>query len=363
MKNSRSERWIRILPSLISVLIGLLLGWYLLFITKPLDSFGGLGIILTGGFTDGLQGALLWLYTATPIILTGMSVAFSIKTGLFNIGASGQFTAGACAAVITSCCLPAAFPPFLNTLLAMIAGVAAGALCGAVTGAMKARFKVSEVISGIMFNYIVMLLSNLLIKKFAYNSSFNRSADIPSSAALPGNIIFPIAVVTVLIMKFILDKTTLGYELKTIGKNRNAGIYAGINDRKSILLAMAIAGALAGLGGTLMYMSSYGDHIEVVETVMQQGFDGISVALLGMSSPAGVIIAGLFIAHITVGGNYLQLYSYTPDVVNMIVAIIVYCGALVIPIRVLIGNAIKSREVRKEKQAEIDRIRGKEAEA
>ena len=363
MKNNSFEKFIKILPSLISVFIGLVLGWYLLFITKPLDSFGGLGVILAGGFTDGLPGAILWLYTATPIILTGMSVAFSIRTGLFNIGASGQFTAGACASVITSCCLPETFPPLFNTLLAILAGIAAGALCGAIVGAMKAYFGVSEVITGIMFNYIVMLLANLLIKSFAYNSTFNRSADIPTSAAISGNFIFPIAVAAVLVIKFILDRTALGYELKIIGKNRNAGIYAGINDKKSILLAMAFAGALAGMGGTLMFMSNYGDHIQVVETVMQQGFDGISVALLGMSSPIGVIIAGLFIAHITVGGSYLQLYSYTPDVVSMIVAIIVYCGALVLPIKIIIENIIRDREVQKEKQAKIDRIRGKEVEA
>lgn len=373
-KEERRKKLIKILPSLISVCIGLVFGWYLLFLTKPADSLGGLGTILAGGFSDGPGGIGTWLYTATPIILTGMSVGFSIKTGLFNIGASGQFTAGACAAIVTACNFPT-LPPFLHTLLAVLAGTLAGALWGALVGMLKALFGVSEVITGIMFNYIAMLLTNLIIKNCAYNSYFNRSADIPTnlllSESLLGkifpatkiNVIFVIAVIVVLIIKFILDKTSLGYELKIIGKNRYAGIYAGINDKKSILCAMALAGALAGLGGTLMFMSNYGDHIVIVDTVMQQGFDGISVALLGMSSPIGIIIAGLFIAHITIGGSNLQLFSYTPDVVNMIVAIIVYCGALVIPIRAFIDNIEREREQKKEKEARIERIRGKEAKA
>ncbi len=361
-KEDRKKAFVKVLPSLFSVLIGLIVGWYLLFITKPADSFGGFGMILAGALSDGKEGFGYWLYAATPIILTGMSVGFSIKTGLFNIGASGQYTAGACAAILTAIYFPS-LPPILHTLLAVLAGVLAGALFGAFIGFLKAYCGVSEIITGIMFNYIAMLLTNLLLKNYAYNSSFNRSADVPSELLLGDslvgrlfpemkiNIIFAIAVIAVIIIKFILDKTTLGYELKIIGKNRYAGIYAGINDKRSIISAMAISGALAGLGGALVFMCDYGNHIKIVETVMQQGFDGISVALLGMCSPVGIIIAGLFISYITAGGNNLMLFGYTPDVIRMIVAIIVYCGALVIPIRVFIERIIKEKEIRKEADA------------
>ena len=364
-KEDRKKAFVRVLPSLFSVLIGLIAGWYLLFITKPVDSLGGFGVILAGGLSDGMEGFGFWLYTATPIILTGMSVGFSIKTGLFNIGASGQYTAGACAAILTAIYFPS-IPPFLHTLLAVLAGVLAGTLFGALIGILKAYCKVSEVITGIMFNYIVMLLTNLLLKNYAYNSSFNRSADIPSELMLGESligkllpdinisVIFVIAVIAVIIIKFILDKTTLGYELKIIGKNRYAGIYAGINDKVSIISAMAISGALAGLGGALVFMCDYGNHIKIVETVMQQGFDGISVALLGMCSPVGILIAGLFISYITAGGNNLLLFGYTPDVINMIVAIIVYCGALVVPIRVFVEHIIKEKEIKKDKLKNVD---------
>lgn len=363
MKSDKKKILMSILPSVVAVLAGLLLGWYLMFLTRPVDSFGGLVTILTGGLSDKAEGIGTLLYTATPIILTGMSVGCSIQTGLFNIGASGQLTAGGIAAILVACNVTD-MPPVVITILAMLTGVFAGVLWGALSGALKAYFKVNEVISGIMLNYICMLIGNILIKTYAYNRTFNRSADIPKAVMLgdsllgkmlPGSrisIIFFISIVTVLVIKFILDRTTFGYELKLTGKNKYAGIYAGINDKKNTILAMAICGALSGLAGALVYLSTFGDHISIVESVSPLGFTGISVALLGMSNPLGIIAAGLFIAHITVGGTYLQLFSYTPDVVNMIIGVIVFCGALVIPIRVFFEQLMKKRE-RAKKEAKV----------
>lgn len=374
MKTDKTEKLLRILPSAAAVLIGLILGWYIMFLTKPVDSFGGLLTILLGGLRDGAEGIGIWLYTAAPIILTGMSVGCSMKTGLFNIGASGQFTVGGFAAILTAVKLTS-LAPLAVTVTAVLAGILAGAIWGALTGFLKAYFKVNEVISGIMFNYIGMLLVNILTKEYVYNPDFNRSADIPEKVMLgdsllgkliPGSkisVIFILAIIAVIIVKLMLDKTTLGYELKITGQNRYAGIYAGINDRKSIILAMAICGALSGLAGALIYLSSFGDHIVVVETINQWGFTGISVALLGMSNPIGIIAAGLFIAHITVGGNCLQLYSYTPDVVNMIISVMVFCGALVIPIRMIIERALKKKCKEKNPAIADDSEKGKEAEA
>lgn len=374
MKSNKREKLLAILPSIISVLAGLIFGWYLMFLTKPSDALGGLGTILFGGILDGAPGIGTWLYTATPIILTGLSVGCSIKTGLFNIGASGQFTVGGFTAILVACKVTG-LPPVLVSVLAVFAGMAAGALWGAIAGAMKAYFSVNEVISGIMLNYTGMLLVNVLIKKLVYNPAFNRSADIPDAIKLGDSLIgrviagsrigiaFTITIITVLIVKFMFDKTCFGYELKVTGKNRFAGIYAGINDKKSIILSMTICGALSGLAGTLVYLSSFGDHIMVLENILPFGFTGISVALLGMSDPIGIIIAGLFIAHIQVGGAYLQLYSYTPDVVDMIIGIIVFCGALVIPVRSLIEYSLKNREKMRGKAAAGISAEGKEAEA
>lgn len=361
MKQDKRKLFLEILPSIIAILIGLLCGWYVMFVTNPVDSWGGIWTIIKGAFNAGRGSVGQLFYTAAPIVLTGMAVGFSIKTGLFNIGASGQFTVGAFAAILVGC-KATALPAGIHCAAAILAGMTAGALWGFISGALKAYFGVNEIISGIMLNYTGMLLVNLLIKTFVYDSVFNRSADVAEGAQLssgftesflPGshlNLAFVFAVAAVIIIKIILDRTTLGYELKITGKNRFAGVYAGIDDKKSIILAMIISGALAGLGGALMYLCDFGDHIVVVEEVLPQGFSGISVALLGMCDPIGIIIAGLFISYITVGGNYLQLYSFTPEVVKMIIAIIVFCGALVLPIREIINSRMSKKS--KEEEAE-----------
>ncbi len=360
MKNEKlRENFFKILPSIVSVIIGLIIGFYILLLTDAKDAASGMALILSGGFTDGPAGLGQVLYTATPIILTGLSVGFSFKTGLFNIGASGQFTVGAFTAILigVKCTF---LPGALHAAAAIIGGMLAGALWGLIAGMLKSFFKVSEVISGIMLNYTGMLLVNLMIKTFIYNQAYNRSESVADTAILsssflnkilPGcniNIGIFLAIAAVIAVKIILSKTTFGYELKVTGKNPFAGLYAGINDKKSVLSSMAISGALAGLGGALMYLSDFGDHIFVLENVLQQGFTGISVALLGISEPIGILIAGIFIAYITVGGNFLQLYGFTPDIVDMIIGAIIYCGALALPVKMLIGK-ISDRKKKKEK--------------
>lgn len=279
MKKNFSDNLKAVLPSLIAVLLGLLLGWFLLFITNPANSFGGILTILSGCLSDGVSGIGNFLYAATPILLTGMAVGFSIKTGLFNIGASGQFTVGAFAAIFVGCKFTF-LPPVIHSIVAILCGILSGAFWGYISGALKAHFKINEVISGIMLNYIAMLLVNLLIKKSIYNESFNRSADIADSAMLkadlfdsflPGSkvsIAFFIALAAVLIIRFVLNRTTLGYELKITGKNPLAGVYSGMKSTKNTIISMTVSGALAGLGGALMFLCDFGDHILVVENIL-----------------------------------------------------------------------------------------------
>ena len=347
MKTDKQKKWIRFVPPLISIVIGIVLGWYILFLTNPADAFAGMGTVLLGGFNEGISGIGTVLYTAAPIIFTGLSVGFAMKTGLFNIGASGQFTAGAITAIfIGANCT--ALPAGLHAVIAVLAGILAGAAWGALTGILKAQFRVSEVIAGIMLNYVAMLLTNLLIKTYLYDEAFNRTVSVAPSAEihsdaldflLPGSrvsVIFFVAVLTALLVKLLIDRTTFGYGLKTTGRNPFAAQAAGISTKANIALTLAISGALAGLGGALMFLSDFNDHIMAAENILPQGFTGISVALLGLSDPIGIIFAGLFIAYLTVGGNYLQLFAYTPDVVDMIVAVIIFCGALVVPIELFI---------------------------
>ncbi len=355
MKNNKQEKLIKTIPSVISIIIGIVLGWYILFLMNPSDSFAGIRTVLLGGFNEGVAGIGSVLYTATPIIMTGLSVGFSMKTGLFNIGASGQFTAGAFTAILVGVkctMLPAGF----HAVAAVLAGTLAGTLWGMLTGVLKAYFRVSEVISGIMLNYVAMLLTNLLIKNYIYDETFNRSLPVAPTAEIPSNVldfilpeshvnvIFFAALLIALLVKALLDKSTFGYSLKTTGRNAFAAQAAGIPTKTNIALTPAISGALAGIGGALMFLCDFGDHIPASETVLQQGFTGISVALLGLSDPIGIVIAGLFIAYLTVGGNYLQLFAYTPDAVDMIVAVIIFCGAFVVPIQMFIRAWIRKKK-------------------
>jgi len=135
-----------------------------------------------------------------------------------------------------------------------------------------------------------------------------------------------------------LQKTTFGYELKACGSNKNASKYAGINEKKSIIFSMVIAGALSGLGGGLLYLSGSGKYLQVLDILSPEGFSGISVALLGMSHPIGILFSGLFIAHLTVGGFNIQLYNFVPEVIDMIIAVIIYCGAFALLFKQLINK-------------------------
>ena len=304
-------------------------------------------MILQGGFTDGISGIGQMLYIATPIIMTGLSVGFAFQTGLFNIGVSGQFTAGAFAAVYVG--VKCTFlPAGLHCLAALLAAVLAGAFWGLIPGLLKAYRNVNEVIASIMMNYIGMYLVNLLVRENIYDQLKNQSMQVAAGANLPKaglDRLFPgsdinagilIVIAFVILIYILLNKTTFGYELKACGKNRDASLYAGINARKNIVLSMVISGALAGMGGALLYLSGSGKYLQVLDIISPEGFSGISIALLGLSNPIGILFAGLFIGHITVGGNNMQLFDFVPEVIDMIIAAIIYCGALSLLFRNLI---------------------------
>jgi simple sugar transport system permease protein len=147
-------------------------------------------------------------------------------------------------------------------------------------------------------------------------------------------------------MYIILEKTTFGYELKACGHNRFAAKYAGINETRSIVLSMAIAGMLAGVGGALFYLSGAGVYIEVVDVLAAQGFTGISVSLLGMSNPIGILFSGIFIAWLQIGGFYMQRYSFVPEFIQIITAIIIYCSAA----SLLIRNYMELKQLKKDEK-------------
>lgn len=324
------------LSSVVAIAVGLLFGLIILLISNPAQAFAGFTTILTGAFRD-LRSVGRVMYFATPIILTGLSVGFAFKTGLFNIGTPGQFIMGAFGAVYVGIKFPQLGGG--HWLVALLAALALGGLWALLPGILKAFANVHEVIASIMMNYIGMYLVNYLVLNTVYDRLRNQSLGVAKSAVIPKlglDKIFPrsnvnagffIAIIAVVVIYIILKKTTFGYELKAVGFNRDASKYAGINEKRSIILSMVIAGALAGLGGGLLYLAGTGKYIEVVDVLAAEGFTGIPVALLGMSNPIGVLFAGLFIGFITVGGDYMQLYDFVPEIIDIIIASIIYFSA------------------------------------
>lgn len=359
-KLSDGEGIVNFSSSIIAIACGLLFGLAILLISNPAQAFSGIMMILQGGFTDGVQGIGQMLYLATPIIMTGLSVGFAFKTGLFNIGASGQFTAGAFAAVYAGVKFTF-LPPGFHCLAALLAALLAGAVWGMVPGFLKAFFNVNEVIASIMMNYIGMYLVNMLIRQTVYDQVKNQTLPVAAGANLPKagldklfpgtniNIGILIAVCFVILVHIVLNKTTFGYELKACGKNSRASKYAGINEKRNIVLSMAIAGALSGIGGALLYLADSGRYMQVLDVIAAEGFSGISVALLGLSNPAGILFAGLFIGHITVGGYNMQLFDFVPEVIDIIIAAIIYCGALSLLFKELINRLQMRRSCKSDK--------------
>lgn len=362
-----SDEFNNVMSSIFAILIGLLFGFIILLVSNPSQAVDGLIIIFKGGFSTGGKGMGQVLYFATPLILTGLSVGFAFKTGLFNIGASGQFIMGAFAAIyigVKWTFLPAP----MHWIVALLAAALVGGLWALIPGLMKAYLNVHEVISTIMMNYIGMYMANFLVKLTVYDSMKAQSLNVANTCVLPKmgldhifynnlgggkdlstiNAGIYIAIIVAIIMYVLLNKTTFGYELKACGYNSDACKYAGINEKRNIVLSMVISGALAGLGGGLLYLSgANGRHIEVVDILASEGFNGIPVALLGLSNPIGIIFSAIFISYITLGGDYLQRLDYAPEIIEIIIACIIYFSAFSLILRKIIPSLIKHKAEKK----------------
>ena len=328
-----------VMAALLCILIGLAVGFLVLLAINPAHAWAdGFVRILKGGFHDAPYGVGKELANAAPLIMTGLSVGFAFKTGLFNIGAAGQYTLGAYGALY--CAIMLKLPWFV----CLLAGI-----WGAIPGFFKAYFNINEVITSIMFNWIGLYLVNELVYQNGtgpmYDVRNTRTLNLGKNADFAQSVIpdfglnklfqtnsttiaiFLAAVVAILIW-VVLNKTTFGYELKAVGLNKSAARYAGINEKKNIILSMAIAGALAGFGAGLFYLSNVGQWNPLNSTSLPaMGFNGISVALLASSNPIGTIFSALFISHISVGGTFLSTKYYPTEIADLISGIIIYLCA------------------------------------
>lgn len=355
-KIKKTRDYSKLLASVIAVLLGLLVGFIVLMFTDPTRAWGGFRTLLLGGQPHGgIKAVGNILYQATPIMMTGLAVAFAFKAGVFNIGGPGQFIVGAFAAVFTAIKFTW-LPDALRWVVPLLCATLAGALWALIPGLLKAHFNVNVVISTIMMNYVGMYVVNYLVRSYIYDSSKGQSRPVPSVAQLPKaglDKIFPgssvhigflIAIAVAILVHFLLNKTVFGYEIKACGMNPDACKYAGVNEKRNIVSAIMISGAIMGLGGALLYLAATGKHIVVVDKQAAEGFNGIAVALLANSSPLGVILSSIFIGYITVGGNFMQIYGFVPEIVDIIIAVIIYFAAFVY----LISNRIQQKRLDRE---------------
>ena len=359
--------------SVLAVLAGLLAGFIILLASNSAQAGEGFLKIVTGGFSNMYDVGMVLSY-ATPIVLTGLSVGFAGKTGLFNIGASGQFTFGMFSAIVVA--VHCSFlPDALRCIAALLAGVLAGAIWGMIPGMLKAWRNVHEVISCIMMNFIGMYLVNYLIKEVGvYDQLRNFTTRVPKSAELPrlgmdslfstttengalrlssaGSGIL-IAIAACIILYIVLEKTKFGYELKSCGFNRDAARYAGVNENRGIIMSMVIAGGMAGLGGAVVALSGTGTGIQVVDVLAPEGFMGIPVALLGLNNPIGIVFSGLLVAHLTQGGFLLQRLNFAPEIIEIIIAVIIYFSALALLFKGAVTFIMRERKKKELSHSEI----------
>ncbi len=381
-----------VLATLISILIGLAAGSLLMLIVGIFDAkiglsgaWDGIRLVFIGLFNTGRDavGAMTFgfnptnfgnmLFRAIPLILTGLSVALAYKTGLFNIGASGQYLAGTAATLFTALSIPTSVvPAWIVWLLAFLAGILAGALWGAIPGLLKATLNINEVLACIMTNWIaanvvtwIFDLSNLknvtegTKTAYIYKTSFNgvETAKLGLDKVFPGSQVnsgILIAILIAVLVYIVMTRTTFGYELKACGSNRHAARYAGIKDKRSIVLSMALAGALSGAAAALYYLSGNPEFFwSTYQSLPAAGFNGIAVALLGACNPIAVIFTGIFMSMLQVIGSQVTfLTPFNEYITDVIIAVIVYLSAFSLVIRMWIaGRGKKKRAPKADKAA------------
>ena len=341
--------------TIIAIIAGLLIGAVFLMIAgiSPAVAYGKL---FSSIFSKPKY--LVWtLVYASPLIFTGLSVAFSFRTGVFNIGAEGQFVIGGLVACVLGIVLK--LPAGLHAIVCLVAAAAAGCIWSLIVGVLKVKRGIHEVLSFIMFNWIAFYLSNYVVNlPGIHRDSSEATQDVAASARL----LMPeglrstldcsnahwgivLAVIAAVIIWVIIEKTTLGYKLKAVGFNSNGAEYGGIDANKSILTALGISGLLSGLGGAVQVLGMAG---RLSQFAGQEGFgfEGITVALIGSSNPIGCIFSGLFYGAMKYGGSKLSIVKAPSEVVDIIMGCIVLLIAIAHVFKVFVLKAAKKKEAK-----------------
>lgn len=347
-----------LIASLICIILGLFIGYIVLLFINPSGAGKAIITVIRNFLTYKQPASQIKYFGNTlvktaPLLLCSLSILFAYKVGLFNIGVAGQYCAGVALGLYAALGWGWSWLPCV--LIAMLGG----AVLGAISGILKSYCNVNEVISGIMLNWITLYLTNMLLTNVKEETSpytfvldrTNRKALLPQAGLqniFKGNqyvsIAIIISVVVAIAVWVILEKTRFGYELRATGNNRNAAKYCGMAEKRNIILTLVIAGALAGMGASLLYLTGYEQWQCSTSAVPGMGFNGIAAAFLGGLSPIGAILSSFFIQHITAGGAYVDKTMYCAQISDLISSIIIYLCGFVLFMKYAMGRAIAQRD-------------------
>ena len=347
-----------LLASLACVVLGLLIGYIVLLFINPNGAGEAIAAVMKNflnysKFATQAKYLGNTLVKTAPLLLCALSILFSYKVGLFNIGAAGQYCAGVALSLYAALAWGWGWLPCM--LLAMLGGM----VLGAVSGLLKSYCNVNEVISGIMLNWIVLYLTNMLLTNVKEETSpytfvlahKNPSAVLPTlglGSLLNNNqyvgLALPLSILAAVLVWVVLEKTRFGYELRATGNNKNAAKYCGMAEKRNIILTLVISGALAGMGAAMLYLTGYEQWQCSTSSVPGMGFNGIAAAFLGGLNPFGTILASFFIQHITAGGAYVDKTMYCAQISDLISALIIYLCGFVLFMKYAMNSAISKRE-------------------
>lgn len=354
----RNNSFQTIIASLLCIIIGLLVGYIVLLIINPAGAGKAIVAILKNFlYYPSAAAAMKYFGTtlvkASALLMCSLSVLFAYKVGLFNIGAAGQYVVG------VGACLYFGLSLSMPWYVCLLAAIVVAALVGGISGALKAYFNVNEVISCIMLNWIGLYCVNMLLTQVKEQStpytktlsSTNKSALLPT---LGLNKLFSdnefvtlgviLAVIMAVVVWVILEKTKFGYELKATGMNKQAAKYCGMKEKRNIILTMMIAGALAGFGAGIFYLTGIEQWMVQQTSVPAMGFNGIAAAFLGGLNPIGTVFSSYFIQHITSGGTYVDKTMYCTQISDLISAFIIYLCGFVLFFKLWLNRFLDKRD-------------------
>ncbi|MDR2709119.1 MAG: ABC transporter permease [Elusimicrobiota bacterium] len=364
---------------IIALIVGFLVGFFVLLIAgyNPFEAYGA----MIGGMFDRPKYISQIIINAVPIIMTGLSVAFAYRSGLFNIGAEGQYIIGTITAAMLGYYLH--LPIIIHPIVILIAACFFGGVFGAIAGWLKVKYGTNEVVSTIMLNWIALYLNNTILSiPGVQKGGTQASYDILPSASMrlfsqwkttPEGLSFinshpilgdflrtdiHIGIILTLIFVFatwfFLMRTTKGFELRSVGANPSAAEFAGISIKKNTVFAMFIAGALAALGGAFQVLGTSNSRIVVLSITEGFGWDGLSVALLANNNPLATLLSGWLFSGLKFGGGSIQSSMGAPsEIINIMIGAIVFCVALVAMFP-MIATKLSAMKMKKEWQAKQD---------